>query len=216
MHHPLRAIVVLGLLVLVDSACHKKQVAVPVPNQPAVATPVQEEPPQLPPQTAPPTPEAISPNPTAVPPPAPATATPAPTGPKDEHSYQKNKPAANDQPAPPKRAARPAAPPAQGPAAPAQAPSSTPPPESPRLGDILTPEQQRQLNSAIDQSLSRAQSSIGSIANRQLNNEQQATIKQVQNFMQQAQETRKADLAAAKSLAERAEVLANDLVASLR
>jgi hypothetical protein len=41
-------------------------------------------------------------------------------------------------------------------------------------------------------------------------------VQQVQNFIQQAQATRKTDLAAAKSLAERAEVLAKDLLASLR
>jgi len=167
-------------------------------------------PPQLPPQTAPVPPEQLSPAPTIAPP-----TTPAGTG--GEHGYQKNKPAANEQQQAPKRAARPATPPpAQGPPASTPVPSSPPPSESPRLGEILTPEQQRQLNAAIDQSLAHANSSLGSISNRQLNNEQQATMKQVQGFMQQAQETRKADLAAAKSLAERAEVLANDLVASLR
>jgi len=41
-------------------------------------------------------------------------------------------------------------------------------------------------------------------------------VAQIQNFMAQAQEKRKDDLAAANSLAERAEVLSHDLVASLR
>jgi hypothetical protein len=40
-------------------------------------------------------------------------------------------------------------------------------------------------------------------------------VEQVRNFMQQAQKLRGSNLAAAKSLAERAEVLARDLAASL-
>jgi hypothetical protein len=96
------------------------------------------------------------------------------------------------------------------------APSTDPPVESPRLGDVLTTEQQHQYNVAIDQSLAHAQSSLSAVTNRQLTKEQEATVAQVQNFMQQALEKRKDELSAAKSLAERAEVLAHDLVASLR
>jgi hypothetical protein len=111
---------------------------------------------------------------------------------------------------------RPASPaPAVTPATPPAA-ATTPPAEPPRLGDILTPEQERQHNAAIDQSVAHAQSSLGSLANRQLTKEQVATVAQVRNFITQAQDTRKTDLAAAKSLAERAEVLAHDLVESLK
>jgi len=88
--------------------------------------------------------------------------------------------------------------------------------EPPRLGDILTPDQQQQLKSAIDLRLAHAQASLDYIATRQLTKEQEATVVQIQNFMAQAQEKRKDDLAAANSLAERAEVLSHDLVASLR
>jgi hypothetical protein len=84
------------------------------------------------------------------------------------------------------------------------------------LGDILTPDQQHQYNSAIDVRLAHAQASLEYITTRQLTKEQEATVAQIQNFMAQAQEKRKDDLAAANSLAERAEVLSHDLVASLR
>jgi len=141
----------------------------------------------------------------------PASTTPA----KDETIYQRNKPP--DQPPAVKKPAHPAA---QTPPAPPQGPTqpaATPPPaESPQLGDVLTPEQQKQYNSAIDQSLARAQANLGTLQNRQLSQEQQATEAQVRNFIQQAQTTRNTDLAAAKSLAERADVLASDLVASLK
>jgi hypothetical protein len=83
-------------------------------------------------------------------------------------------------------------------------------------GDILTPEQQDQYNAAIDLSLAHVQASLGSISTRELTKEQQATVAEIQDFMQQAQEKRKDELAPAKSLAERAEVLSRDLVASLR
>jgi hypothetical protein len=47
-----------------------------------------------------------------------------------------------------------------------------------------------------------------------LNKDQQAEVDQIRNFIQQAETTRGSDPAGAKSLAERAEVLARDLAAS--
>jgi hypothetical protein len=201
-HHPLSAIVLAVLLILTTSSCHKKQVAVPVPSEPvpAATAPAAEEPHQQPPATTPPAT-------------APAATTPAPGAaatPKDETQYQKYKPP--DQPPPPKHPAHQTAPASTA----APPPAAAPPAETPRLGDILTPDQQRQYNSAIDVSLAHAQASLGFIATHQLTKEQQATVAEIQNFIQQAQEKRKNELAAAKSLAERAEVLSHDLVASLR
>ncbi len=108
--------------------------------------------------------------------------------------------------------------PANRPAASAQHPPlrQLPPRLPPKLGDILTPDEQKQYNAAIDQSLSHAQTSLNSIAGRQLNKDQQAEVEQIRNFMQQAQATRDSDPAGAKSLAERAEVLARDLAATFR
>jgi hypothetical protein len=206
MHRSVSAIVLLVLLVLAESSCPKKHAPVPVPSQPTPA-PAVEAPPQQPAVSGPTTTHpAIEPPPIT---PVPTQTTPV----RDETKYQKSKPPG--QPPPPKRSARPSNPAPQAPAP--QGPTqNTPPADRPRLGDILPPEQQRQYKTAIDQSLAHAQSSIGSLANRQLTKEQEATVAQVQNFVLQAQETRKADLAAAKSLAERAEVLAHDLVASMR
>jgi hypothetical protein len=121
-------------------------------------------------------------------------------------------------------------PPPQTPVPQPQPPSQPPPPSTaprrstppgepsnpPRLGDILTPEQERQYNSAIDQSLARTQTSLGAIAQRKLTKEQQGVVAQIQSFIQQAQTTRKSNLPAARSLAERADVLARDLAGSLR
>ena len=202
--HPAAALVVLTLLVLPSVACRKKQVPVALPAAPKAQTEQQGTQ-----ETAPKEPASLPPPPVLAPG---AAAPPTPTIPaRDDTTYQKNKPP--QQPPPPKRAAHPATPAApvvQGPT------QSSPAADAPNLGDVLTPDQQKQYNTAIDQSLAHAQASLGGLANHQLTEEQQATIAQVQNFIQQAQEKRKTDLAAAKSLAERADVLANDLVASLR
>ena len=95
------------------------------------------------------------------------------------------------------------------PAAPA-APAAPPP----KLGDVLTPDERQQYSAAIDLSLSHAQTSLNSIAAQQLNKDQQAELEQIQGFMQRARATRDSDPAGAKSLSERAEVLARDLAAS--
>jgi hypothetical protein len=102
---------------------------------------------------------------------------------------------------------------ATAPAAPT--PATAPAPAAPpKLGDILTDDERKQYSASIEQSLSHAQTSLNSIGGRQLNKDRQAEIEQIRNFMQQAQATRNSDPAGAKSLAERAEVLARDLAAS--
>jgi hypothetical protein len=84
------------------------------------------------------------------------------------------------------------------------------------LGDIVAPDAQRQYNATIDQSLARAQASLAAIANRQLSKDQRTLVEQIRNLMQQARAARSSDLPGAKSLAQRAEVLAKDLAGSFR
>lgn len=124
-------------------------------------------------------------------------------------------PAAESQPqAPPPIPRKPA------PSPPASPQPSTPQPSvpapAPQLGDVVTPDAQRQYNAAIDQSLARAQASLAAIGNRQLNKERQGLVEQIRNLIGQARAARTSDLPGAKSLAQRAEVLAKDLAASLR
>jgi hypothetical protein len=102
--------------------------------------------------------------------------------------------------------------PSPAPAPPAAAPVSTP---APKLGDVLTSDEQKQLSASIDQSLSRAQASLNRLNGRQLTKDQKSEVDQIQSFMKQAQATRNSDPAGAKSLAERAEVLARDLTANV-
>ncbi len=191
------------LFLVGESACHQRHATVPLPPPP-VSTPAAPAPA--------PVAGAATKNGQA-PSSAPSTPTTTPRA-QQQNTYQVNKP---PQPTPaPKKPARPAAP------APAPAPTVepvTPPPPptpAPKLGDVLTADEQRQYDTAIDQSLSHAQASLTSVGARQLNKDQQAQVEQIRNFMQQAQSTRNSDPMGAKSLAERAEVLARDLAASLQ
>jgi hypothetical protein len=124
----------------------------------------------------------------------------------------------NKPPQPARKPVRSATAPATIPSVPAPAPAApsapAPPAAPPKLGEILTPDEQKQYSASIDQSLSRAQTTLNSIGGRQLNKDQQAEVEQIRNFMQQAQLARGSDLSGAKSLAERAEVLARDLAAT--
>lgn len=196
-----------ALFLVWESSCQKKQVVVPLTPTPVAS-----------PAPAPEAEEAPAPTPATTEAPAPTTTTPAPTTSthpaQDSSPYQVNKPPV---PAPAaKKPVRAAAPPQPAPAAtPAPAPP-VPPAPAPKLGDVLTSDEQKQYSASIDQSLSQAQASLNFIGTRQLNKDQQAEVEQIKNFMQHAQSTRASDPAGAKSLAERAEVLARDLAASFR
>ena len=188
-------------LLLILGSCRKKQVAIPVPP-PAAATQPHGAGQGAAPSTESSTPQLAAPKPTS-------TNTPA-------NPYQVNK---QPQPASsaPGKSSRPSAisnaSPSAQPSAGAPAPAAAPVPP-PQLVDIVPPNEQRQLNAAIDQSLLRARASLAGIANRELSKDQQALIDQIRNIMQQAEASRKSDLPGAKSLAERAEVLAKDLAGS--
>jgi len=176
------------LLILAASgiACHKKTLTILPPPAPP-ATSTPAEPMEQPPaQPA----QAPTDPPAALPQPA--------LPPPPEEAVQPKKP--------PRRPSRPAAP-----AAPANVPN-----QPLRLGEMLTPEQERQYNSALDQSLQRAQANIARVSRRQLSKEQLAVVFQVQSFMEQAQSARKTNLTAAKSLAERADVLARELARTVK
>jgi len=203
----LRTLLALVLLIAFESSCRKRRVAVPIPPPPASA-PQQSRPP-----ATPVAPSELAPTPTNLPvpeqPPPPARATP------DASKYQVNKPSQRTESQPQQQTPPPRRSP-QTRQSNVNGQPTQPPADAPRLGDVLTPVQEQQYNRAIDQSLGRARDSLGSIANRQLTKDQQAVVAQIQSFVQQAQAMRKSSLPAARSLAERAEVLARDLAGSLR
>jgi hypothetical protein len=117
----------------------------------------------------------------------------------------------------PRRARRPPqptppAPPAE--AAPAS-PEAAPAPEF-RLGQALTPEEERAGNAEIDLRLRHATQVLGSIGDRQLTQQQRSSLAQIRGFIAQAQQMRASDVARARSLAVRADILTQDLVSTLK
>lgn len=170
----------------------------PAPVPAAKESPPPTQPLPTPPAIAPETttpqqPESVIPSPPPAPPPAPA---------RPARRSSQRQPAPAGQPSAPAQPTTPV--PAQSPA------------PAPQLGIVLTPEQQRQYNADIDQSIQRAEGNLRSIGTHQLSSEQRASLEEAQNFIRQAQNARAADLPAAKRLAERADVLAANLANSLR
>lgn len=195
----------IAVLLVMEPACRKRQAVIPVP--PPAAAPSSQPHATLSPAT-----QAQEP--------LPQQSAPAPASAPQTSPYQVNK---SPQPATPRKPARSAVTPSVAPSAPpgqqtpaAAVPVPAAPVAPPQLVDIVPPDRQRQLNAAIDQSLMRAQGDLAAIASHELSKEQQGMVDQIRNLMQQAQTSRKTDLPGAKSLAERAEVLAKDLAGSFR
>ena len=87
---------------------------------------------------------------------------------------------------------------------------------APQLGQILSTAEERQYNVAVDQSLSRTQDELNRLANRHLTTDQQSSLKEIQELIRQANATRKIDLISARALADKAQVLARDLVRNVK
>lgn len=86
----------------------------------------------------------------------------------------------------------------------------------PQLAQILTSEQQNSYNVAVDRNLERAQKTVNVLSQRKLNHDQAVYLERINGFIQQAGEARRTDLVRAANLAERAAVLADDLLRTLR
>ena len=151
-----------------------------------------------PPQPVPP--EAIPPEPEA------ATAEPAPAQPP--------------KPLPKPRQTRPAVPPNPN-ANQALDPATVPPNQpaggtaAPQLRPVFGAEQERELRARIDHSLTSAEQNLARIAAQP--SDRRPAVARVQGFIRQAHQARdQGDLNRARSLAERAELLASDLARSAR
>ncbi len=113
-------------------------------------------------------------------------------------------------PPPPHRRPRPSAPAAETPPAPAPQP-----PPLPQLEQILTQQQQKAYNEEIDRNIARARQTLVALAGHRLNEEQRTYLERIRAFLAQAEEARKSDLFRARNLAERASLLADDLLRSV-
>jgi hypothetical protein len=104
---------------------------------------------------------------------------------------------------------KPVPPPATGPESPV---ATTPPP---RLGQIFTAKQIREYNRSLDDSLNRVKKTLAVVERRNLNAEQREIAGRIRTFQRQAEDARNQDLVTAVSLARRADLLAQDLLARL-
>ncbi len=111
------------------------------------------------------------------------------------------------------RRGNPATPPPKVNTPPATTDATPPTPAPPKLGQIFTPEQMREHNRAIDESLDRVRKALVVLSRKNLNAEQSETVNRIVAFQKQAEQAREAqDLANAELLAKRADLLATDLL----
>jgi hypothetical protein len=91
------------------------------------------------------------------------------------------------------------------------APQADPQPP-PRLGQILSPEQTREYNRTLEESLDRVRKVLAVLVKKRLSPDQSEILNRIQVFQKQAEDARvERDLVKAVSLARRADVLAKDL-----
>jgi hypothetical protein len=76
---------------------------------------------------------------------------------------------------------------------------------------MLSSSEQQEYNAAIDQSLIEIRNTLGPLGNRNLTPAQQSSVREIQELIRQVNATRKVDLASAKALADKAQVLSRDL-----
>jgi len=80
---------------------------------------------------------------------------------------------------------------------------------------IYTAEERRAFLRELEDSMGRVQRALASVENRSLNADQRDIVNRIKTFQQQAEQERNRDLAAAVSLAKRADLLAKDLLGRL-
>ena len=99
---------------------------------------------------------------------------------------------------------------------PPPAPEPAPAPVSvPQLGEILTADQRRQIQTEMADHLARARDILTKASKVRLRGSQAETRERVRIFIKQAEDSRERDPATALQLANRADVLAQDLEAAL-
>jgi hypothetical protein len=92
----------------------------------------------------------------------------------------------------------------------------TPAPATPQLSEILTEDRRRQYETEFAGYVGRAKEVLNRASRGRLNIRQQQTTMRIQTFLQQAEESKVKDVVTAVELARRADLLAQDLLKSLR
>jgi hypothetical protein len=136
-----------------------------------------------------------------VPPPPPAASVPAAL------------PAPDPSPVPVKK---PVVPPTPKPGPPKPPPLAAAPAPAPQLGELLTPGRRYQYEQDFARSVTQANSALNQVSTRGLTPANHQAVGRVRTFLQQAAAVKGKDLVTALQLAKRAEILAQDLLKSLK
>ncbi len=91
-------------------------------------------------------------------------------------------------------------------------PERNPAPQPPILSAILSDSEKREYNRIIDGNVGQTKRNLELLSGRALSEDQRAAIKRIRAFLRQTEEAQQDDLALARSLSERARLLAEDLV----
>lgn len=86
----------------------------------------------------------------------------------------------------------------------------------PKLVEIMTDEQRVVMLKACNQALARARQSLNRLKSSQLSHEQSESVERIRTFISQAEQARQADPQTARQLAERADLLSQDLLRIVR
>jgi hypothetical protein len=81
---------------------------------------------------------------------------------------------------------------------------------------LLSAADQELYNREIDELLQRAEADLNRVGNRHLDDQQKLDLTRARNFIQQAREQRRTDLQAARNNAQRAALLADSVLRSVR
>jgi hypothetical protein len=172
---------------------------------PAASTPMLEPPPG--PLSEPQT-RAELPPPQDVP----AGAAPAPKGP-----FAYEAPEVAEAPPPPEPKPAPARPSGGGAAAPVEpAVEAAAPAPVPQLGPLISDQQRQIYQREIDRNLDQTRAALNTLMGKRLTADQGEGVRRIREFLRQVDESRASDVALARNLAERARLLAEDLVRNAR
>jgi hypothetical protein len=117
-----------------------------------------------------------------------------------------------DQPAPAKKTPRPR----RKIVAPVLPKADPPPAPAPQLSELLSDERRRQYDAEFSKNVAQARGVLNQLTGRNLNVANRKTADRVRTFLDQAEAEKVRDLVTALQLAKRADLLAQDLLDSLR
>ncbi len=193
---------VAAAMLLMTAGCASKEAkstAPPVVQPPLASAPAAPPPPRdvsepqtrasLPPEQ--PIPEGAAPEPGPPLPPLPERA-------------PRSEPSRGSVQAPPQPLPRPTPPPTE--------PERNQAPPAPILSAMLTDAQKREYNRIINNNVVQAKKNLEVLSGRTLNEDQKTAVKRIRAFLRQTEDAQQDDLALARSLSERARLLADDLV----